>query len=93
MPYPETLEYGQNEFNWENFVLNYEKYSRNIISKLDLNWEENIKYYNQSNRPVETASLHQVRGKILKNTSDHWKKYKEFLTETREILKSKNINF
>ena len=21
LPYPETLEYGQNEFNWENFVL------------------------------------------------------------------------
>ena len=71
------MEYWSKRFNkkiiniqYENFVLDYEKNSRNIINKLGLNWEENIKSYNKSNRPVETASLHQVRGKILKNTSD-----------------------
>ena len=81
------------DVNYENFVLDYEKHSKSIISKLGLNWEENVKNYNKSIRPVETASLHQVRGKIIKNTSDQWKKYKDYLIKTQEILKLKKINF
>ena len=41
----------------------------------------------------ETASLLQVRGKIKKNTSDEWKKYKDKLKTMQEILKSANIDF
>ena len=32
-------------------------------------------------------------GKIKKNTSDEWKKYKNYLTIMQEILKKNKINF
>ena len=44
------------QIDYENFVLNYEKYSRNIINKLGLNWEEN-KIYNQSNNLSKTSYI------------------------------------
>ena len=80
--------------NYEKFVSNYEKEAKNLIDKLSLNWEENLKNYNKNNdQPVETASLHQVRGKIIKNTSEQWKIYKNFLTEMQDTLKVNKINF
>ena len=38
-------------------------------------------------------ALHQVRGKIIKNTSEQWKQYSDYLIPMQEILKSKNILF
>ena len=80
--------------NYEKFVSDYKKYTKSLVKDLNLNWEENIKNYNKNNdSPVETASLHQVRGKILKNTSEQWKEYKNYLSEMQNILKINNINF
>ncbi len=79
--------------NYENFVKDYEKNTRDIINNLDLKWEDGIKNYKNIDKPVTTASLHQVRGKILKNTSDQWKQYRENLFKIQTLLKSKNINF
>ena len=79
--------------NYENFVKDYEKNTRDIINNLDLKWEDGIKSYKNIDKPVTTASLHQVRGKILKNTSDQWKQYQEKLSKVQTLLKSKNINF
>tara|TARA_B100002052_G_scaffold276540_1_gene281304 strand:- start:1151 stop:2797 length:1647 start_codon:yes stop_codon:yes gene_type:complete len=80
--------------NYEKFVSDYKKYTKSLVKDLNLNWEENIKNYNKNNdSPVETASLHQVRGKISKNTSEQWKEYKNYLSEMQNILKINNINF
>ena len=81
------------DVNYENFVKNYQLETKNIIKKLSLNWEDGIKNYNNNNKPVETASLHQVREKIVKNTSEHWKIYKDYLIDMQNTLKSKNIIF
>ena len=32
-----------------------------LIEKIGINWEENIKNYDKNNRPVQTASLLQVK--------------------------------
>ena len=79
--------------NYENFVNNFENETSGLIEKIGINWEENIKNYDKNDRPVQTASLLQVRGKIKKNTSDEWKKYKDKLKTMQEILKSANIDF
>ena len=62
--------------NYENFVNNFESETKNLIEKLGIKWEENLKNYNENNRPVQTASLLQVRGKIKKNTSEKNQIYK-----------------
>tara|TARA_E500000331_G_C16886595_1_gene552806 strand:- start:61 stop:636 length:576 start_codon:yes stop_codon:yes gene_type:complete len=98
--YNEIMNYWINSFekniiniSYENFVLDYEKNSKIIINELDLNWENDIKKYKEIDKPVETASLHQVRGEIKKNTSDQWKSYERYLSKLQEILISKKINF
>ena len=98
--YHELMNYWKSLFdkkiiniNYENFVKDYEKNTRDIINNLDLKWEDGIKSYKNIDKPVTTASLHQVRGKILKNTSDQWKQYQENLSKVQTLLKSKNINF
>ena len=99
--YNELMHYWSTKFNekiininYEKFVLNYELESKNLINQLNLTWEEELKSYNiDNNRPVETASLFQVRGKIIKNTSERWKKYKDYLCEMRNILENNKIDF
>jgi len=98
--YNELMKYWFQKFNekiinvnYEKFVLNYDKEIRDIINKLNLNWEDSLKDYNKNNRPVETASLYQVRGKIIKNTSEQWKIYKDNLKDMQNILKFNKINF
>ena len=78
---------------YENFVNNFEGETFSLIKKLGIKWEEKLKNYDKNVRPVQTASLLQVRGKIKKNTSDEWKKYKNYLNSMQEILKINGINF
>ena len=79
--------------NYENFVNNFESETYNLIEKLGIKWEENLKNYNKNNRPVQTASLLQVRGKIKKNTSQEWKKYREYLKIMEETLKKGKVEY
>ena len=79
--------------NYENFVQNYEKNTKKILTYLKLNWEEEIRNYSKNDRVVTTASYNQVRESIKKNTSDEWKKYKDYLKIMQETLKSKEIDF
>ena len=64
------------QVKYEKFVNDFENETLNLIEKLGLRWEDNLKNYSKNNRPVQTASLLQVRGKIEKNTSDEWKNTK-----------------
>ena len=79
--------------SYESFVNDFEKETYNLIKKLGINWEENLKNYNKNIRPVQTASLLQVRGSIKKNTSDEWKKYKDHLKIMQETLDSAKIKY
>ena len=63
------------------------------IKKLGINWEEDIKNYSKNARPVQTASLLQVRGSIKKNTSEEWKKYRVHLKIMQETLDSAKIKY
>ena len=51
---------------YENFVNNFEGETFSLIKKLGIKWEEKLKNYDKNVRPVQTASLLQVRGKIKK---------------------------
>ena len=78
---------------YENFVNDFENETNNLIKEIGIKWEENIKNYNKNKRPVQTASLLQVREKIKKNTSEEWKKYKDYLKTMEETLQSGKINY
>ena len=79
--------------NYENFVNDFENETLRLIKKLGIKWEENLKNYSKNVRPVQTASLMQVRGKLKKNTSEEWKKYRDHLKIMQETLDSAKIKY
>lgn len=79
--------------NYEKFVNDFENETHILADKLGITWEENLKNYSKNSRPVQTASLLQVRGNIKKNTSEEWKKYKDHLKIMRETLDSAKIKY
>ncbi len=81
------------QVKYEKFVNDFENETLNLVEKLGLRWEDNLKNYSKNNRPVQTASLLQVRGKIEKNTSDEWKKYKDHLKIMQKTLDSVKIKY
>ena len=98
--YNDLMMYWENKFlkniihiEYEDFVKDYENNSKKIFKNLNLDCENSFKSYNKINRPVETASLYQVRGKIIKNSSDQWKKYRVYLNKIEELLNSKKISY
>ena len=78
---------------YEEFIEDYENNIKKIFQKLELNWENHLLEFYKNKRPVETSSFQQVRKKIYKNSSEEWKKYKNFLTPMIEILSKNNIKF
>ena len=79
--------------NYEDFVLDFELQTKNILFKLNLDWEDELRNYEKNHRVVKTASFNQVRDKIKKNTSKQWEKYSDYLKPMQNILKNNQIKF
>ncbi len=79
--------------NYEDFVQDFELQTKNILLKLNLDWEDELRNYEKTHRVVKTASFNQVRDKIKKNTSKQWEKYSDYLKPMQNILKNNQIKF
>jgi len=79
--------------SYEELVESYEINIKKIFDKLGLNWQNKILDFHNNKRPVETASFLQVRKKIYKNSSDQWKKYKDYLNPMMKVLIKNKIDF
>ena len=90
-----TAKYKNNiiDIQYEIFVKNFEANTKKILDYLNLQWEDQLLQYQKTNRPVTTASHQQVREKIKMNTSEEWKKYKNFLEPMQVVLKKKKIKY
>ena len=98
--YKDLIVYWLKKFNkhiinikYEDFVKDFETQTKNILFKLNLNWEDSLRSYEKNDRAVRTASFQQVRGKIKKNTSKEWEKYSDYLEPMQKILKNNQIKF
>ena len=91
--YLEMMDYWDNCFPGKIYNLNYETLTedpineiKNLISYLDLKWEEEcLKFYNNP-RIVKTASSLQVRQKIYRGSSRKWLNYSQFLNKLEKEL-------
>ncbi len=90
-----TAKYKKNilDIQYEMFVKNFETNTKKILEYLNLQWENQLLQYQKTNRPVTTASHQQVREKIKMNTSEEWKKYKNYLEPMQIVLKNKKIKY
>ncbi len=98
--YNDLMSFWRNKFKskiiniqYEDFVDNFEIQTKNILSEINLDWEDTLRNYEKTNRVVRTASFQQVRSKIKKNTSKQWEKYSDYLEPMQKILKNNNIKF
>ncbi len=91
--YLEMMNYWDDCFPGKIYNLNYETLTedpineiRNLISYLDLKWEDEcLKFYNNP-RIVKTASSLQVRQKIYRGSSRKWLNYSQFLNKLEKDL-------
>ena len=91
--YLEMMNYWDDCFPGKIYNLNYETLTedpineiKNLISYLDLKWEDEcLKFYNNP-RIVKTASSLQVRQKIYRGSSRKWLNYSQFLNKLEKEL-------
>ncbi len=77
--YEQIIDINVYNLDYDELTKNQENEIKKLISYLDLKWEEECLYPHSNKRSIETASKHQVRKEIYKNSSNDWLKYKPFL--------------
>ena len=63
------------EIKYEDLVKEQEKKSRELIEFVNLDWDDRVLKFYESNRSVVTASYDQVRQKIYTKSTARWKNY------------------
>ncbi len=86
----EVLPGGFLEIDYEDLVTNFETKAREIISYLELDWQESCLSFFKTRRIVHTSSDWQVRQPVYKTSVERWRNYEEFLEPLREGLAKKS---
>lgn len=71
--------------DYDKLVSDQENQIRSLLDNLNLRWEPNCLTPETNTSNVQTASQHQVRQKIYKNSSSNWKNYGKFLVDYPEF--------
>lgn len=67
------------EFNYDQLIDEPEIYIKNLLSFMDLPWEDRCLKFHQVENQVKTASVWQVRQPLYKSSSGRWKNYQASL--------------
>ncbi len=71
---------------YEDLVNSPEKYAQQIISHVDLPWEQSCLDFHKSSHTVRTASVEQVRKPVYTSSIARWKPYEPWLGELKQRL-------
>jgi hypothetical protein len=74
------------EVRYEDNVADVEGQARRLIDYLGLEWNDNCLEFYNTDRPVKTASVTQVRKPIYTTSVNRWKKYEKYLGPLLEEL-------
>ena len=74
------------DIQYENLTLNQEKETRNLMSYLGLEWQDQCLDFHKNTRAVKTASSMQVREKLYTGSSDKWRNYASYLADFEAAL-------
>lgn len=74
------------EVRYEDNVADVEGSAKKLIDHLGLEWNENCLNFYNTDRPVKTASVTQVRKPIYKTSTNRWRKYEKYLGPLLEEL-------
>ncbi len=71
---------------YEELVRNQEQEIKKIVEFIGLSWNENCLLYQETARPVLTASSWQVRQPIYFSSIGRWKNYEDYLKPLKKAL-------
>ncbi len=77
--------------HYENVVADMEKEAKALIEFLGLEWNAKCLDFHNSDRPVKTASVAQVRRPIYNTAVKRWKKYGEGLQPLVDAIEGKSV--
>lgn len=67
------------DVQYETLVGDFEREARRIIAHCGLDWDDACRDFHKSARPVQTASMLQVRQPIYQTSIGRWRPYREWL--------------
>jgi len=79
------------EISYENVARDIEPSARQLISYLDLPWEDACLNFHQQKTAVSTASAVQVREPAHTRSIGRWKKYEQQLQPMKETLQKQHV--
>jgi tetratricopeptide (TPR) repeat protein len=74
------------DVRYEDVVADLETQARRILAYCELPWDDRCLSFYETDRPVKTASVTQVRQPIYKSAVGRWREYEEFLGPLLEAL-------
>ncbi|WP_137389781.1 tetratricopeptide repeat-containing sulfotransferase family protein [Rhodoligotrophos defluvii] len=92
--YEELMEHWRNvlpagimlDVKYEDVVADVEAHARRVVDFVGLEWDDQCLAFHESNRPVKTASVSQVRKPIYSSSVERWRRYERHLGELLEAL-------
>jgi len=73
------------DVRYAELTADQEGWSRRIIEFIGLPWDDRCLAFEKTVRPVNTASVWQVRQKIYRTSVERWRKYEKFIGPLREL--------
>lgn len=80
------------EVKYEDLVDDTEQQTRQLLSSLDMPFEQACLDFDQNRAPSATASSVQIREKAHKNSVDKWRRFEQQLAPLKARLESAGIN-
>jgi hypothetical protein len=74
------------EIHYEDTVEHTEQVARDVLSYLELPWNDACLRFHENQRSVKTASLAQVRQPIYKRSVRRWERYAKHLAPLRQAI-------
>ncbi|MBL4751696.1 MAG: tetratricopeptide repeat protein [Amylibacter sp.] len=79
---------GFYDISYEKLTENQLSETQNLLTYLDLGWQDAVMDFHKNTRSVATASNQQVRTKMYKGSSQEWEKHKDHLGPMLNILEA-----
>ena len=79
------------EISYESLLKNPEKNVSEMLSFLDISWEDDCLKFYENKRTVSTPSYTQVRQPLYKSSMRRWRNYLSHIPELRDSINEKYI--
>jgi tetratricopeptide (TPR) repeat protein len=78
------------ELRYEELTADQQAVSRRLLDFCGLDWDERCLRFNETQRPVRTSSILQVRQPLYRSSVGRWKRYEQYLKPLLEALGHKS---